>query len=677
MNSKGAPGACSRAGATKRASVRLQRGALEVDVAGLALERRAGEDAPREPAVARPGGELGRRGGSSVAGADQCSRGARRAGRSARGRVLADRVEAAQRGDEDRQIEELARAGRGTCPRGRERARAVDDDVLERDAPRARRRGLVAADDDDVALGVQRPAARGHLDHAATRRREVDAGPASAAIRRSMRRRIGMAQAEQALRERVVAAVEVAEHDEEVAARDRVGARRGDLQVGRVVVGAVPRRRPVGERACRRRRPTPSGAAARAARRPSGPTARSPRPSAGRAAARAGPRGRARSRSSSSAPRSNTRPHHQRDAASTERQRRAQLVDHGRAERQIEVAHAVQVGDRPPAAAVAVGARGGPAGRPPRRRGRAASSAAATRSRGAAATASRAASSRSSADVSAQERAQRALGERAHRQRRVDAGRGARPPSPTSRSARRARVRARPSGPRSPRRPPRTSPRPAARRTRSCRSSSSSAASSPATTSAQRRWRDGLPGAPAASLSTARASDSRLCHATASRNAGSRATSRSRSLLAGPEDVQPLHREARAAHGELRPQAPTRVVSCRYSLECHLSQCERPVKRKYDAPGRREAAAQTRERICAAAEVLFLARRLRAHEHPRRGEGGGGVRGDRLPRVPEQARAADAVILRAVRDNPSEPLDAIAAAPPAEILPRLAAPTPR
>jgi hypothetical protein len=58
---------------------------------------------------------------------------------------------------------------------------------------------------------------------------------------------VGMPQPEQALGERVVAAVEVAEHDEEVAVRDRVGARRGDLQVGRVVRRPVPRRRPVAE----------------------------------------------------------------------------------------------------------------------------------------------------------------------------------------------------------------------------------------------------------------------------------------------------------------------------------------------------------------------------------------------------------------------------------------------
>ena len=35
-----------------------QRRALEVDVARLALQRRAGEDPPREPALARPGGEV-------------------------------------------------------------------------------------------------------------------------------------------------------------------------------------------------------------------------------------------------------------------------------------------------------------------------------------------------------------------------------------------------------------------------------------------------------------------------------------------------------------------------------------------------------------------------------------------------------------------------------------------
>ena len=40
---------------------------------------------------------------------------------------------------------------------------------------------------------------------------------------------------------------------------------------------------------------------------------------------------------------------------------------------------------------------------------------------------------------------------------------------------------------------------------------------------------------------------------------------------------------------------------------------------------------------------------------------------------PNKAALLDAVIVRATRDNASEPLDAIAAAPPEEILPRLAA----
>ena len=39
---------------------------------------------------------------------------------------------------------------------------------------------------------------------------------------------------------------------------------------------------------------------------------------------------------------------------------------------------------------------------------------------------------------------------------------------------------------------------------------------------------------------------------------------------------------------------------------------------------------------------------------------------------PNKAALLNAVILRAVRDNPSESLDAIAAAPPADVLPRLA-----
>jgi len=95
-------------------------------------------------------------------------------------------------------------------------------------------------------------------------------------------------------------------------------------------------------------------------------------------------------------------------------------------------------------------------------------------------------------------------------------------------------------------------------------------------------------------------------------------------------------------------------------------------KRKYDSSSRRAAATATRDRICAAAEALFL----------RDGYARTTIRA--VARAAEVAEATvylafadkgallDAVIVRATRDNPSEPLDAVAAAPPEEILPRLA-----
>lgn len=95
------------------------------------------------------------------------------------------------------------------------------------------------------------------------------------------------------------------------------------------------------------------------------------------------------------------------------------------------------------------------------------------------------------------------------------------------------------------------------------------------------------------------------------------------------------------------------------------------VKRKYDATSRRAAAAATQERICAAAEELFL----------RDGYARTSIRSvASTARVAEatvyvtfanKAALLNAVILRAVRDNSSEALDVIAAGPPHEIIPRL------
>ena len=100
---------------------------------------------------------------------------------------------------------------------------------------------------------------------------------------------------------------------------------------------------------------------------------------------------------------------------------------------------------------------------------------------------------------------------------------------------------------------------------------------------------------------------------------------------------------------------------------------ERPVKRPYHAPSRRAAAAQTRGRIRAVAEALFL----------RDGYAATSIRA--VAREAEVSEATvylafankgallDAVILRAVRDNPGEPIDALLAGEPEAIIPRLAA----
>ncbi len=98
-----------------------------------------------------------------------------------------------------------------------------------------------------------------------------------------------------------------------------------------------------------------------------------------------------------------------------------------------------------------------------------------------------------------------------------------------------------------------------------------------------------------------------------------------------------------------------------------------PVKRKYDAPARRASAAQTRERVCAAAEVLFLRDGYARTSIRAVAKQAGVSEATMYLAFPGKAALLDAVILRAVRDNPSEPLDAVLAAPPEEIIPRLAA----
>jgi len=99
----------------------------------------------------------------------------------------------------------------------------------------------------------------------------------------------------------------------------------------------------------------------------------------------------------------------------------------------------------------------------------------------------------------------------------------------------------------------------------------------------------------------------------------------------------------------------------------------RPVKRRYDSSARRAAARDTRDRICSAAEALFV-RDGYARTSIRAVAKAAGVAEATVYLVFDSKPALlDAVIVRAVRDNASESLYAIAAGPPHEVVPRLAA----
>jgi AcrR family transcriptional regulator len=97
-----------------------------------------------------------------------------------------------------------------------------------------------------------------------------------------------------------------------------------------------------------------------------------------------------------------------------------------------------------------------------------------------------------------------------------------------------------------------------------------------------------------------------------------------------------------------------------------------PVKRQYDATSRRAAAAATRERICAAAEVLFLRHGYARTSIRAVARAAGVAEATVYLAFATKAALLDAVIIRATRDNPSESLEAIAAAPPTDVLARLA-----
>src|SRR3954453_19864954 len=100
---------------------------------------------------------------------------------------------------------------------------------------------------------------------------------------------------------------------------------------------------------------------------------------------------------------------------------------------------------------------------------------------------------------------------------------------------------------------------------------------------------------------------------------------------------------------------------------------QKPVKRRYDATARRAAAAATRDRICVAAEELFLRDGYARTSVRAVAKAAGVAEATVYLAFAGKAALLDAVIVRAVRDNASEPLDAIAAAPPGDILGRFAA----
>jgi AcrR family transcriptional regulator len=100
---------------------------------------------------------------------------------------------------------------------------------------------------------------------------------------------------------------------------------------------------------------------------------------------------------------------------------------------------------------------------------------------------------------------------------------------------------------------------------------------------------------------------------------------------------------------------------------------QKPVKRRYDATARRAAAAVTRDRICAAAEELFLRDGYARTSIRAVATAAGVAEATVYLAFADKPALLDAVILRAVRDNSSEPLAAIAAAPPQDILGRLGA----
>src|SRR5215475_3138839 len=98
---------------------------------------------------------------------------------------------------------------------------------------------------------------------------------------------------------------------------------------------------------------------------------------------------------------------------------------------------------------------------------------------------------------------------------------------------------------------------------------------------------------------------------------------------------------------------------------------EREVKRTYDSTSRRAAAELTRDRMCAAAETLFLRDGYARTTIRAVAKAADVAEATVYLAFADKGALLDAVIIRATRDNASEPLAAIAAAPPAAIVSRL------
>jgi AcrR family transcriptional regulator len=99
----------------------------------------------------------------------------------------------------------------------------------------------------------------------------------------------------------------------------------------------------------------------------------------------------------------------------------------------------------------------------------------------------------------------------------------------------------------------------------------------------------------------------------------------------------------------------------------------RPVKRRYDTSRRRAAADATRERICAAAEKLFLRDGYARASIRAVAREAGVAEATVYLAFSTKAALLNATILRATGAREGKPFSAILAAPPADLLTRLAA----